>query len=148
MILVHTEAEGSVVLGPAGSYHLRDGKVVGESPLTPYGPLAARHLERLDGIDHVGDLALISRVDESTEEVAAFEELIGSHGGLGGWQTRASLLYPADWPAPDGPLLGAPAVHRQLKAWLTAVQHGTGTRGASAAAPGAAGADEAPVPPS
>jgi uncharacterized membrane protein YvlD (DUF360 family) len=122
MILVHTEAEGSVVLGPAGSYHLRDGKVVGESPLTPYGPLAAKHLERLDGIDHVGDLALISTVDQSTEEVAAFEELIGSHGGLGGWQTRASLLYPADWPPPEGPLLGAPAVHRQLKAWLTAVK--------------------------
>jgi uncharacterized membrane protein YvlD (DUF360 family) len=129
MILVHTEAEGSVVLGPAGSYHLRDGTVVGESPLTPYGPLAPQHLARLDGIDHVGDLALISRVDESTEEVAAFEELIGSHGGLGGWQTRASLLYPADWTAPEGPLLGAPAVHRQLKAWLAAAQ------GRAAAAP-------------
>ncbi len=124
MILVNTEAEGSVVLGPAGSYHLRDGTVVGESPLTPYGPLAPRHLARLDGIEHVGDLALISRVDEGTEMVAAFEELIGSHGGLGGWQTRASLLYPADWAAPEEPLLGAPAVHRQLKAWLTAAQRG------------------------
>ena len=124
MILVNTEAEGSVALGPAGSYHLRDGTVVGESPLTPYGPLAPLHLARLDGIEHVGDLALISRVDEGTEEVAAFEELIGSHGGLGGWQTRASLLYPADWPAPEEPLLGAPAVHRQLKAWLTAAQRG------------------------
>jgi uncharacterized membrane protein YvlD (DUF360 family) len=122
MILVNTQAEGSVVLGPAGSYHLRDGKVVGESPLTPYGPLTPIHLARLDAIDHVGDLALISRVDESTEEVAAFEELIGSHGGLGGWQTRASLLYPSDWGAPEEPLLGAPAVHRQLKAWLAAVQ--------------------------
>ena len=88
---MNTEAEG--LLGPAGSYHLRDGTVVGESPLTPYGPLAPRHLARLDGIEHVGDLALISRVDEGTEMVAAFEELIGSHGGLGGWQTRASLLY-------------------------------------------------------
>ena len=97
-----------MVLGPAGSYHLRDGTVVGESPLTPYGPLAPRHLARLDGIEHVGDLALISRVDEGAEMVAAFEELIGSHGGLGGWQTRASLLYPADWaPLPDDPLLGA-----------------------------------------
>ena len=100
-----------MVLGPAGSYHLRDGTVVGENPLTPYGPLAPRHLARLDGIEHVGDLALISRVDEGTEMVAAFEELIGSHGGLGGWQTRASLLYPADWAAPEDPLLGAP-VHR------------------------------------
>ena len=46
---------GSVVLGPAGSYHLRDGTVVGESLPTPYGPLAPRHLARLDGIEHVGD---------------------------------------------------------------------------------------------
>jgi len=133
MILVNTEAEGSVALGPAGSYHLRDGTVVGESPLTAYGPLTPQHLARLDGIEHVGDLALISRVDEGTEMVAAFEELIGSHGGLGGWQTRASLLYPADWPAPEEPLLGAPAVHRQLKAWLTAVQRvGTATPPAEA----------------
>ena len=44
-----------MVLGPAGSYHLRDGTVVGESLLTPYGPLAPRHLARLDGIEHVGD---------------------------------------------------------------------------------------------
>ena len=51
MILVNTEAEGSVALGPAGSYHLRDGTVVGESPLTPYGPLAPLHLARLDGIE-------------------------------------------------------------------------------------------------
>ena len=51
--------------------------------------------------------------------VAAFEELIGSHGGLGGWQTRASLLYPADWARQEP--LGAPAVHRQPK-WLTAAQ--------------------------
>src|SRR4029079_11385079 len=71
MILVNTEAERSVVLGPAGSYHVRDGTIVGENPLSPYGALAPQHLARLDGIDHVGDLALISTVDESTEEVAA-----------------------------------------------------------------------------
>jgi hypothetical protein len=39
-------------------------------------------------------------LDPSTDEVAAFEELIGSHGGLGGWQTQASLVYPATWPSP------------------------------------------------
>ena len=28
------------------------------------------------------------------------------------------MLHPADWPEPDGPLVGAPAVNRQLTAWL------------------------------
>jgi hypothetical protein len=30
------------------------------------------------------------------------------------------VLHPSDWPAGDARLLGAPAVHRQLVAWLTA----------------------------
>ena len=59
--------------------------------------------------------------------MAAFEELIGSHGGLGGWQTRATLVYPSAWPSPEGPLLGAPAVHRQLKAWIAALKTATAT---------------------
>ena len=33
--------------------------------------------------------------------VAAFEELIGSHGGLGGEQTDSFLLHPPDMPAPE-----------------------------------------------
>ncbi len=32
--------------------------------------------------------------DESTNEVAAFEELVGSHGGLGGDQTKPFIMYP------------------------------------------------------
>ena len=29
-------------------------------------------------------------------------------------------LTEADWTDPEGPLVGAPAVHRQLKAWMAA----------------------------
>jgi len=118
LVLVKTGTDGSVVLGANGTHRIADGHVTGEDPLARYGPLGIVHFRRLDEIAHVGDLALISRMDEGTDEVAAFEELIGSHGGLGGWQTRATLVYPSDWPDPDGPLLGAPAVHRQLKAWM------------------------------
>lgn len=32
--------------------------------------------------------------------MAAFEELVGSHGGLGGQQTDAFLFYPADMDVP------------------------------------------------
>jgi uncharacterized membrane protein YvlD (DUF360 family) len=121
LVLVTTEGDGSVVLGNGGRYRLSDGAVTGDDPLARYGPLSPVHFRRLDEIAHVGDLALISRIDDGTDEVAAFEELIGSHGGLGGWQTRASLVYPSAWPDPETPLLGAPAVHRQLKAWIAAL---------------------------
>jgi uncharacterized membrane protein YvlD (DUF360 family) len=136
LVLVRTDADGSVVLGDRGSYRLSDGQVTGDDPLAPYGELAPIHFRRLDEIAHVGDLALISMLDESTDEVAAFEELIGSHGGLGGWQTQASLLYPATWQEPAGPLYGAPAVHRQLKAWIATEQ---GPPAATPAADRAAG---------
>jgi uncharacterized membrane protein YvlD (DUF360 family) len=120
LVLVRTATDGAVVLGKGGSVRVSDGRVSGENPLARYGPMGIVHFRRLDEIAHCGDLALISRMDEGTDEVAAFEELIGSHGGLGGWQTRATLVYPSDWTAPEAPLVGAPAVHRQLKAWMAA----------------------------
>jgi hypothetical protein len=122
LVLVRTERDGSVVLGRSGSVRVTDGTVTGDDPLARYGPMGILHFRRLDEIAHVGDLALVSRMDEGTDEVAAFEELIGSHGGLGGWQTQATLVYPSEWPEPDGPLIGAPAVHRQLKAWIAALR--------------------------
>jgi uncharacterized membrane protein YvlD (DUF360 family) len=119
LVLVQSAAEGgAMVLGSGGSHRLADGHVEGSDPLLPFGDGGAMQMRHLDGLAHVGDLSLISRIDPGTDEVAAFEELIGSHGGLGGWQTRATLVYPSEWPEPEGPLLGAPAVHRQLKAWM------------------------------
>ena len=32
-----------------------------------------------------------------TNENAAFEELVGNHGGLGGEQTDPFVLFPAEW---------------------------------------------------
>ena len=75
----------------------------------------SRPCERLDDIEHVGDIAVISMYDPETEEIAAFEELIGAHGGLGGAQTRPFLLYPADWELDLAPLIGAPMVYQQLR---------------------------------
>jgi len=121
-VLVRSEQFGAVALGSLGVHYLADGRVDGVDPLAPFGPLAADHLRRLDAMAHVGDLVLNSRIDPDTQEVAAFEELVGSHGGLGGWQTSAFLLHPADWPiSPEGPIIGAPAVHRQLVRWLELV---------------------------
>ena len=117
LVVVRDEV-GPVALGTAGSHRLRDGVVEGEDPLLPYGPRAAADLLRHQETAHVGDLVLISAVDPATQEVGAFEELVGSHGGLGGWQTEAMLVHPSDWPLIDDELDGSDAVHRQLTAWL------------------------------
>jgi uncharacterized membrane protein YvlD (DUF360 family) len=112
----------AVALGADGRHDLTTGAITGTDPVAPFGPDAPDQLRHHAALDHTGDLVLISRIDAGTDEVAAFEELIGSHGGLGGWQTQPCLVYPADWPAPEGRLMGAPAVHRQLKAWIAAEQ--------------------------
>ena len=118
IVVVHDEQLGPVALGTSGSHRLRDGTVEGVDPLQPYGPRARAYLLRHQQTEHVGDIVLISSVDPVTQEVAAFEELVGSHGGLGGWQTDAMLVHPSDWPSDTEPLVGPDAVHRQLTDWL------------------------------
>jgi len=117
-LVIVRDADGPVALGTAGSHRLRDGVVRGVDPLVPYGPDARHDLLRHQESVHVGDLVLISTVDPVTDEVAAFEELVGSHGGLGGWQTEAVLVHPARWPVTEPALDGPDAVHRQLVEWL------------------------------
>jgi hypothetical protein len=117
-VVVVRDADGPVALGTSGSHRLRDGAIEGVDPLLPYGPHARHDLLRHQESAHVGDLVLVSVVDPVTEEVAAFEELVGSHGGLGGWQTEAVLVHPARWPITQPDLAGPDAVHRQLVEWL------------------------------
>jgi hypothetical protein len=118
LLLVRSETHGPVVLGGRGLRHLHTGHVEGEDPLPPFGELAETSLRRLDEIAHVGDLAVVSMLDPETGEVAAFEELVGSHGGIGGAQTEAFLLYPSSFAEPAEPIVGAPAVHAVLRGWL------------------------------
>jgi uncharacterized membrane protein YvlD (DUF360 family) len=116
-VVVRSRAHGPLVLGANGTRRLRDDHVEGTDPLAMFGRHAADDLRRHDRLPHVGDILVNSRIDVSTGEVAAFEELVGCHGGLGGWQSRAVLIHPADWPV-AGHLVGADSVHHQLVAWL------------------------------
>ena len=118
--VIRSEAHGIVALGRNGVHYLDEGWVEGLDPLLPFGPAAAGEVRRHGRLAHVGDIVLNSRVDEATGEVAAFEELVGCHGGLGGWQSDAVLIYPSEWSLP-APLVGADAVHRQLVDWLVAL---------------------------
>ncbi len=61
--------------------------------------------------------------DPQTEEVAAFEHLVGSHGGLGGEQTHPFVLYPSELSPPPGPIRGAEELHRVLLGWLAELGH-------------------------
>jgi predicted enzyme related to lactoylglutathione lyase len=117
-ILVRTETRGPIVIGKKGIRVLNEDLVEGEDPIAHYGELAARALLRQDEIAHCGDIVAVSIYDPETGEIAAFEELIGAHGGLGGAQTRPFLLYPSDWELDEGALVGAPAVYRQLRRWM------------------------------
>jgi hypothetical protein len=121
--LVRSEREGPVALGPRGSHRLSDGAVEGEDPLAPFGPNAPRHLSRTDGFEHCPDIVVNSTYWEDTDEVAAFEELVGSHGGMGGEQSHPFALAPAAWAMPGEPIVGAEAMHRLMRRWLGDLGH-------------------------
>jgi uncharacterized membrane protein YvlD (DUF360 family) len=127
-VVVRTADHGSVVLGGNGIRFLDEERVEGRDPLAPFGPYAVADVRRHDTLAHVGDLIINSPIDPDTEEVAAYEELVGCHGGLGGWQTEAVLVHPADWPVAEPPLVGADAVHHQLVLWLEKLGHRAGLR--------------------
>jgi hypothetical protein len=137
-VLVKTAALGSVAIGRAGVHHLADGRIDGEDPLAPFGPRTADHLRRIDAFAHVGDLLTNSSYDAELDEVAAFEELVGSHGGFGGPQTRPFVLAPATLPFDEEPLVGSPAVHRQLVRWADALGVGPESGATISASAGAA----------
>jgi uncharacterized membrane protein YvlD (DUF360 family) len=120
IVMARSSADGAVALGANGKRYLDGARVEGEDPTEPFGEHAATGLKRLDGMPNSPDLVAISLLDPSTGEVAAFEELIGSHGGLGGPQTEPFILYPAGWSLEE-PIIGAENVYHQLRRWLSGI---------------------------
>jgi hypothetical protein len=118
VLIVRSAADGLLAVGTDGIHYLDTERVEGVDPLAVYGEHAVAAVRRLDEIEHVGDLAVISTYDPETGEIAAFEELIGAHGGLGGPQTKPFLLHPAEWEPDLAPLIGAPTVYDQLRRWM------------------------------
>lgn len=118
-VMVHSETDGGIVVGPDGVYYLDHDYSVGMNPLEPFGPNAARHLRRTDSFANAPDILVNSSYDPATEQVAAFEELVGCHGGLGGPQTQPFVLYPTVFPPPSEPIVGAAALSAMMKSWRT-----------------------------
>lgn len=107
-----------LVHGPGGGWcQIVDGTIsggAGPSPLAPYGPRAVGDLQQLDARDHVGDVVLFGSFDRALGEVTAFEDLVGSHGGPGGWQTQALLIHPSHWSRPTSSELTGLQVHQSI----------------------------------
>ena len=112
--LVDSYTNGPMVIGADGIYYLNNDEIVGENPLKNFGKNAAMHLKRHNKFEHMPDILVNSFYDPDSEEICAFEELIGSHGGLGGSQTRPFILYPSEWEDP-GELVGANSIYNFLK---------------------------------
>ncbi|GAA3544558.1 phage holin family protein [Amycolatopsis ultiminotia] len=135
-MLVHSREFGPVVLGRDGLKRLSTGVVIGEDPLTEYGPYADELITRVDTFPHCADIMINSRYDPESDQASPFERHVGSHGALGGPQQRGFILHPKDFPAPDEPV-GAEAVHRVFRDWLSFLGHPE---------PGTAEEKPAPVP--
>ncbi|MCD4527118.1 phage holin family protein [Nocardioides sp. cx-173] len=105
--------------GDGGRVDLVSGAVTGTDPLVRYGEHARRQLLRAVLDPMAPDLYLNSSLDEQTLDIAAFEELVGAHGGLGGWQDSAVLLAPQDLAAsvPER-VEGADQLHQVLLGFL------------------------------
>ncbi|MFF2848940.1 phage holin family protein [Streptomyces sp. NPDC058001] len=122
-VLVTSERHGGLVLGAHGAEIPLADLDEDPGPLADFGPGAADAVRRTDGFPHVADIMVNSWYDPDGGEVLAFEEQIGSHGGLGGAQARPFLLAPVELPDPvaaGAELVGAEHVHRVLRHWLRA----------------------------
>jgi hypothetical protein len=136
-VLLHSDRDGPVALGADGAHYLADGRIEGVDPLAPFPAGAPGHLLRTDGFGNAPDILVNSFYDDTLEQGCAFEELISFHGGLGGPQTRPFLLVPAELPLPEGPLVGAGAVHDLLLGWRRLLHPATAPPAAAAEPVGA-----------
>lgn len=116
-LLVARSPTEAVVLGADGSVDVGTGVVEGIDPLEVFGDGALDKIRRTSTFDNVADIMVGGRYWPETDEVAAFEEQVGSHGGMGGPQSEPFLMYPREFPGPPDELRGAEAVHAVLVGW-------------------------------
>jgi hypothetical protein len=117
-VMVRSQEHGALAIGGTGQRRLSDDAVEGEDPLAHFGATAADHLRRHDGFPHCPDILVNCMYDPDADEVAPFEEFMGSHGGLGGPQTKPFAVVPAEWGEPSAPIVGVEAMHEALRDWV------------------------------
>ncbi len=119
-VMVRSAVHGPLAIGARGRRRLDDDTVEGEDPLAGFDDTAAAHLRRHDSFPHCPDILVNGVYDPESGEIAPFEEFMGSHGGLGGPQTKPFAVVPAAWGDPAAPIVGVEAMHAELVRWLGA----------------------------
>lgn len=101
-VVAYSDSGTPLAFGKHGARDLHTGEVTGEDPLGSYGDaeLRAQQIRRVADFPHAGDLIINSTLYPDGT-VAAMEELIGNHGGMGGEQTDAFLFHPGDMSVPE-----------------------------------------------
>ena len=96
-VMVKSEIYDTIVFSDDDVLYLDTEEYYGNHFLDRFGENTIRKLKRTDGFAHVPDILVNSAYDIDSDEVYAFEELIGSHGGAGGNQQYPFILYPSEW---------------------------------------------------
>ena len=121
-VLVKSAEHGSMAIGKKGVNYIDKGTIEGEDPLADYGPNAAMHLRRESSFSNCPDIIVNSVYDLQTDEIAGFENQVGHHGGMGGAQNHAFIMYPAELPYDGKPVVGAENVYKLLRGWREKAQ--------------------------
>ena len=114
-ILVKSQEHGDLAIGKDGTYYLDSDEIEGKNPLEGFGDNIVRHLKRTSSFEHTPDILVNSFYDAEADEVCAFEELVGSHGGAGGDQSKPFILYPSSWKVSDDEIIGAENIYKLIK---------------------------------
>jgi hypothetical protein len=121
-VVVNSTKDGPVCVGKNGRLILNSGAVHGKNPLTKYTGDWEKDIKRVALMNVAPDIQVVSDFNLQTNEVYAFEELVGSHGGLGGWQTNAMLLHPGELKVEkyltNGVIRDSVTIHKIFVDWM------------------------------
>ena len=123
-IVVNSSEHGNLAIGKNGTYYLDTDRIEGENPLEGFGKNIAGHIKRNVSFKYTPDILVNSFYDAEKDEVCAFEELVGSHGGAGGSQSEPFILYPSDWDIGMDEIIGAENIYKILKTSLKNLKEG------------------------
>lgn len=123
-VVVKSTEKGDLAIGKNGIYYLDQDKFEGENPLEGFGKNIVKHLKRNTSFKYTPDILVNSFYDSENDEVCAFEELVGSHGGVGGSQSEPFILYPSSWDVPEEEIIGAESIYKLLKENLKKLKNG------------------------
>lgn len=114
---VISKKDGALAIGKRGINYLDKGIIKGADPLAEFDKYAEDQLKQVNGYHTAADIIINSSYYKSTDEVAAFEEFISSHGGIGGGQTKPFVMFPADFEYPSQTVYKSVELHKILKGW-------------------------------